>query len=844
MGSNKRKKSSFAPALSPPQTTDFLSSLLADVRAGEVSRALKRIDDYGEFVDQHEFASYLAGLLRVAKGDDLEALRHFDRAIALNPNQAAALYARAIALQKAGRVEASILDFERTLQLDPANADAWFNYGAAQHLTQHFDEALTAYSKALELSPNNPSILAGRALTLHASKRDREALDDYDRAIALDPRDKVLWRNRAVSQTRIGDTEAALASFEEAFRLDPAYLAAVDGAMFALFKLRRFEEAIALCDAVLAKEPAHVVALFTKGNALHELRRFPEAAAAFDQATALAPEDPKILANRGMTLFELGRLEEAHASAMAAISRDADFALAWRCRGTVELRLARIEDALSSFDAAVALAERDADVLCGRAIALKELARFDEAIAEFERALAIDPNHFEAKANKGVLLLLLGHFDQGLELFEHRWILDGAPKSRAIYAWPEWRGEDIDGKKLLVFDEAGLGDALQYYRYLPLLAEAGAHVAFQCRASLRRLLANQERRIEFVEETSSSASYDFCITLCSLPRIFGTRLTNIPAWTYLNADPDRVAMWAERLGKGGFRVGLSWHGSSHSKSDLSRNAPLASLAPLAAIDGVRLISLQKNVGAEQVGLAPSRIQIETLGDDFDAGPDAFVDTAAIIENLDLVITVDTSIAHLAGALGKPVWIAIKNVPEWRWLLDRDDSPWYPTAHLFRQSSRGRWSDVFERMAQGLGVLLQKRVADRASPVLIPGSVGELIDKLTILEIKSENISDDAKRANVAYELELLHDLKKSMGLCGQDLDELAAALKDTNLALWDIEDEIRKCEARQDFGHEFIQLARSVYKENDKRASLKRNINLLCGSRIFEEKSYYDVGKA
>jgi tetratricopeptide (TPR) repeat protein len=841
MGLNKRKKSSLAPALSSPQTTGLLSSLLADIRAGDVSRALKQIDDHRKLVDQNGFASYLAGLLRVAIGDDLEALNHFDRAIALNPNQAAALYARAMALQKAGRVEASILDYERTLRLDPANADAWFNYGAAQHLTQHFDDALTAYSKALELSPNNPTILAGRALTLHALNRDGEAIDDYDRAIALDPCDKVNWRNRAVSQMRIGDIEAALASFDEAFRLDPAYLAAADGAMFALFKLRRFEKALSLCDTVLASEPAHIAALFTKGNSLHELKRFPEAAAAFDEAIALAPKDTKILANRGMTLFELGRLEEAHASALAAISLDGDFALAWRCRGTVELRLARTEDALRSFEAALALAEHDPDVLCGRAIALKELARFDEAIADFDRALAIDPNHFEVKANKGALLLLLGRFDQGLELFEHRWILNGAPKSTAIHAWPEWRGEDIEGKNLLVFDEAGLGDALQYYRYLLLLVEAGAHVAFQCRASLRRLLADQEPRIEFIDEAAPGASYDFCITLCSFPRIFGTRLTNIPAWTYLRADPDRVAMWAERLGAEGFKVGLSWHGSSHSKSDLSRNAPLASFASLSAIEGVRLISLQKNVGVEQVDFAPSGMRIETLGADFDAGPDAFVDTAAVIENLDLVITVDTSIAHLAGALGKPVWIAIKNVPEWRWLLDRDDSPWYPTARLFRRSNRGKWSDVFERMAQGLEVLLRKPAADRASAILIPGSVGELIDKLTILEIKSENIADTAKHANVAYELELLLDLKKSAGFTGPELDELATALKATNRTLWDIEDEIRKCEARQDFGQKFINLARSVYKENDRRASLKRNINLLCGSSIVEEKSYYDV---
>jgi tetratricopeptide (TPR) repeat protein len=842
MGSNKSRALKLPPLGARTQTAHFLADLLADIRAGEISRALDQIDRHREIVDQHEFASYLAGLVRVTKGDDLAACDHFDRAIALNPDHALALYGRAIALQKSGRVEASLRDLERLLQLDPDNAEVWHNYGAAKQLTHCFDEALTAYSKALDVAPNSAAILANRALTLHALGRDGEAILDYDQALSHAPGDKTLWYNRAVSQMRMGDIEAALSSFEEAFRLDQSYAAAADGAMSALFKLRRFDKAIALCDAVLAAEPNRLAALFTKGNALHELKRYADALSSFDQAMALAPTDAKVLSNRGMTLFELGRLEEAHASAMAAIAHERNFALAWRCRGMVELRLALLDNALCSFDTALTLAaDRDPDALCGRAIVLKELSRFEEAIADFDRALAIDPNHFEAKANKGTLLLLLGRFDQGLELFEHRWIYNDTPKTEATYEWPEWRGEDISGKKLIVFDEAGLGDALQYYRYLPLLVEAGAHVAFLCRPSLRRLFVDVDPRIELLEGAKTTASYDFCITLCSLPRIFGTRLTNIPAWTYLRAEADRVALWAKRLGKEGFKVGLSWHGSSHPKSDLARNVPLAALAPLAAVKGVRLISLQKNFGAEQIDLAPEGMRIETLGDDFDTGPDAFIDTAAIIESLDLVVTIDTSIAHLAGALGKPVWIAIKNVPEWRWLLERNDSPWYPTAKLFRQTSRGHWNDVFERMAQALEVVLRESAIGCASPILIPGSVGDLIDRLTILEIKSEKISDDAKLANVAYELDLLRDLMKSKGFSGTQLDELAIALKTTNLALWGIEDRIRHCEAREDFGQEFIELARSVYKENDRRANLKRQINTLCGSRIVEEKSYDDA---
>jgi tetratricopeptide (TPR) repeat protein len=841
MGSKTRKISNSERL--PSQAPQLIEGLLADVRSGDLTRALETINSNREIVGRHEFASYLAGLIFATLGDDLKAREHFSRAIALNPTHAQALYGRAVALQKSGQIEASISDFEKTLQLDPSNADAWFHYGAANQILQIFDEALSAYSKALELAPDNASALGNRALTYHALGRDQEAVLDYNRAIALAPCDKTCWYNRAVSQTRIGDIEAGLSSFEEAFRLDQTYLAAADGAIFALFKLRRFERAIGLCDKVLSSEPSHGAALFTKGNSLHELKHYTEALTAFDQAMALAPENPKILTNRGMTLFELGRFEEARASAEAAIEVEPKLALAWRCKGSVELRLALLDDALRSFETALTLNEGDADVLCGRAITLKELSRYEEAIADFDRALALNPNHLEAKANKGTLLLLLGHFENGLELFEHRWIYNDTPKSEVTFAWPEWRGEEIEGKSLIVFDEAGLGDALHYYRFLPLLVEAGARVSFESRSSLRRLLEGQDPRIEFIEKAQPETPYDYCITLCSLPRIFGTRVTNIPFWTYLEADPERVAMWDRRLGKEGFKVGVCWNGSSHPKSDKMRNAPLSSFAPFAAIKGVRLISLQKNSGVEEIELLSPEFEIEILGEDFDAGPDAFLDTAAVIENLDLVITIDTSVAHLAGALGKPVWIALKHVPEWRWLLNRDDSPWYPTARLFRQTSRAKWDDVFERMALALEVVLRERAADLTAPILMPGSIGELIDKLTILEIKSENISDSAKLANVAYELELLQELKASKRLSGSELDELTIALKETNLALWDIEERIRRCEARQDFGQEFIQLARSVYKENDRRASLKRNINLLCGSRIVEEKFYCNAAK-
>ena len=248
--------------------------------------------------------------------------------------------------------------------------------------------------------------------------------------------------------------------------------------------------------------------------------------------------------------------------------------------------------------------------------------------------------------------------------------------------------------------------------------------------------------------------------------------------------------------------------------------PLPALAPLAEVAGVRLISLQKGVGEEQISLLPLSMRVETLGADFDAGPDAFVDTAAAMACLDLIVTCGTSIAHLAGALAAPVWVALKSDAEWRWLTGRADSPWYPTMRLFRQSRRGVWGDVLEAMALEIAAL----AARRAAPAMIstPCSLGELIDKITILRIKAERIREEEKLANVQRELTLLERLAREDGPAGPSIDLLTERLAAVNARLWAFEDAIRACEREGDFGPRFVALARSVYVENDARAALKR----------------------
>jgi hypothetical protein len=268
-----------------------------------------------------------------------------------------------------------------------------------------------------------------------------------------------------------------------------------------------------------------------------------------------------------------------------------------------------------------------------------------------------------------------------------------------------------------------------------------------------------------------------------------------------------------------------------------RSFPITCFAALARVPGVRLFSLQKGLGAEQLEVARAEVPVVDLGPRLDESSGAFMDTAAVMKNLDLVVTADTSLAHLAGALGVPTWVALPFAPDWRWLLDREDTPWYPTMRLFRQRERGEWGDVFRRIAGAL----RERVGDRSSgscgPILVEVGAGELLDKITILEIKGQRFKDADKLAHVRRELAALSEAReRSLG--GLALEDLEAELKTLNEQLWDVEEDLRRLEAAGEFGDRFVALARSVYHQNDRRAEVKRAINERTGSRLVEQKSY------
>ncbi len=492
-----------------------------------------------------------------------------------------------------------------------------------------------------------------------------------------------------------GRRQEAIAQLDAALKAKPDYPEALCMGAFILREQGKTDAALRFYDRALQLRGDFTIAWSNVGKLLFDLGRHQEAAAAFARLVALAPEDADGWNSYAGALRELGRMEESAAAARKALALRPDFPEAALNLGNALLKLDRVEEALPCYRRAKALKPDFAAAWNGEALALRALDRLDEALIAFDGAIGLGSN--AAIGGKGCLQLSLGDFERGWEGYEARWLEGKSLKEALGVRFPIWTGAMTKGAKILVMKDHGLGDVIQFYRYVGLMAAAGIETTLFCPRSLHRLLSSFPG-VRFIDALDNEP-YEAQIAISSLPRAFGTRLETIPRpIPYLRAEPALEQKWAARIGAAGFRIGVVWQGNPNPEADMARAVSLVSFVPIAALPEVRLISLQKGFGTEQIAALPPNIKVETLGEDFDSGPDAFVDTAAAMSSLDLVITCDTSVAHLAGALGRPVWVALKKDAEWRWLRGRDDSPWYPTMRLFRQSEPGEWRGVFEAMA--------------------------------------------------------------------------------------------------------------------------------------------------
>ena len=587
-------------------------------------------------------------------------------------DRARAAFDRGFALHRDGLLDAAAAAYCKAVTLDTNHAEAYSNIGVIRHGHGRIDEAITLYRRAVAIKPDHVAALGNLATALTAKGDVDGAIAALRQALAAKPEDADGHLRLGDLLQRKGDTDGAVAAYRQGAVINPDNPKAQFNLAFGLQKKGELDAAIGGYRQAIALDSRLARAHANLGVALSETDRIEEGITECRQALALRPDNPQYHSNLGSALSKADDLDAALDHFQRAVEIDPDYA------------------------------EAHANL----ALALLEKGMVDKAIGCDRRAILLKPDYAEAHFNLSLALLLSGEFGAGWQEYEWRW-KGGVKELKAQkFAQPQWQGEDLAGKTLLLHAEQGLGDTLQFARFASALAERGARIILAAPRELAALLRSTPGVEGVVGAGEKLPRYDFHLPLMSVPAVLGTTEKSIPANVpYLAADPERIAFWRARLPADGFKVGIVWQGRPDVKIDKGRSVPLRSFAPIADMPGVRLISLQKNHGLDQVHGLPEGTKVETLGAEFDAGPDAFLDTAAVMMSLDLIITSDTSVAHLAGALGRPVWIALKQTPDWRWQLGREDSPWYPTARLFRQRQRGNWTEVFASIANELNRLV-------------------------------------------------------------------------------------------------------------------------------------------
>lgn len=452
----------------------------------------------------------------------------------------------------------------------------------------------------------------------------------------------------------------------------------------------RLPEAEQIYRQILAQQPDHPDALQNLGVLAAQTNHPDAAIQLLRQSLTIRPDCTDAYLNLAQVLMGAGRADEAMAAFEACTKLQPANADLTHNVATFLHRNGRVEQAMRFYRKTLELMPTHADAYSNMGLGLGDLGRFDEAVAALDQALKLKPDHAGAHANRALMQLLLGRYEDGWREYEWRWKSEGFPTHAAL-EHPRWHGEPLQGRTLLVLGEQGAGDTIQFVRYAPLIRERGGRVIVACVPDLVRLLAQVEGVDQCVARDGPLPYFDVQCPMMSLPLIFQTTLEHLPApQAYLTAPASAIEAWRPRVaGLPGLKVGLVWAGNPKHRNDYVRSMPLELLAPLCDVPGVSLVSLQKRDPTRAAGPLPAGLRLadwtERLGD--------FVDTAGLIANLDLVITVDTSVAHLAAAMGKPTWMMLQYSPDWRWLLGRSDNPWYPSVRLFRQRQRLQWEPV-------------------------------------------------------------------------------------------------------------------------------------------------------
>ena len=504
----------------------------------------------------------------------------------------------------------------------------------------------------------------------------------------------------AIRQHNAGALEHAAELYEAFVKSEPTHFQALNALGVLRGQLNQPELGRQTLKKALVIDPDNGDANANMGLMLGKLGQYPQAIGFLSKAIEKHPDNPNYMLNLAFLLLDYEKPDDAMDITDILINLNPSLHRAYHARGNAFLMRSQAQDALDHYRFALQAFPDDPRLWSNLGIANRWLNDRSEALRCHAMALALDPAGVDARWERALTLLSFGQFEAGWRDYVASKKEQGLAKRPHL--GPVWDGRaDLRDKSIFVYREQGLGDTIQFCRFIKHLSQAGAKVFFAPHGSLKWLMASLGSAIEICDFSDDALRTDYHAPLMSLPAYFQASAPNgdVP---YLFPSQDNVAKWRGRLGTEGFKIGVCWQGST-GKADFGRSFPLLHFRGLSGLPGVRLISLHKGDGEKQLKTLPQDMRIETLGDEFDSGPDGFFDTAAVMKCLDLVITSDTAVAHLAGALGAPVWVALKSAPDWRWMMGREDSPWYPTMRLFRQKTAGDWAGVFAQMEAALGV---------------------------------------------------------------------------------------------------------------------------------------------
>jgi tetratricopeptide (TPR) repeat protein len=614
------------------------------------------------------------------------------------------ILSQAVRFHQSGDLQQAQKLYQQVLDLQPQNPDALHLLGFATYQSGNAQAGLLLIHQAIAINPSRPDYHTNLGVVLAALNQHGDAVETFRHALLMRPKFAEAFYNLGLSLKALDRNPEAIEAYQAALAAKPDWLEALINLGNSLMELEEYSEAAAEFEKATKLNPDSPPAWFNLGNAYLKLERFEDAIAAARRAVAAQPIYPEAYNNIGTACSASKRPEEALSALLRAVEQKPDYAEAFS-------NLSSAYDALKKFPESIAAARRALELDPSIPQAHANLARSllatentDEAITEYRRAIELDDNLAEAHYNLGMILLRKGEYHEAWKHYEWRWDVKEFKMDRAHFVLPAWNGEDLRGRTILIHIEQGFGDLIQFARYVPLVAQRGGKVYLESFPELGRLMESVPGVEKVVPPGPTPPQAEIRCPMLSLPRIFDTTLQTIPTKVpYLWFNPQLAQKWREKIDEEKrLKVGLVWNGRP--RPEPKRSVPINQLAPLAAVKNVRFISLQFGEAAGQIKDAPPGLQIE----DWTTQIADFSETAALMANLDLIITIDTAAAHLAGALARPTWVMLCHRADWRWTQTGSVCPWYPTMRLFRQPTDSDWQTPLRQLAAQLADLAKKK----------------------------------------------------------------------------------------------------------------------------------------